>query len=640
MARHPVSASPSSNHGASNFHASTSVTVLTLAALGIVFGDIGTSPLYAFKEAFHGTRGLPLNETNVLAVLSLFFWSIAFIVSLKYVAVVLRFDNGGEGGILALLALATRVTRQQPRLTATVTMLGLFGASLFYGDAMITPAISVLSAVEGISVATPALERWVVPCTIAVLVGLFSIQKRGTGAVGTLFGPMMVLWFAVIAVLGALSIAKSPEVLAALDPRHALAFIVQSPGLTFLVLGAVFLAITGAEALYADMGHFGPKPIRLAWFCLAFPALIVNYFGQGALLLRDAGAVKNPFYLLAPEGLLMPLVLLATAATVIASQATISGAFSMTQQATRLGYLPRIPTRHTSESERGQIYISQINWTMLILVVLIVLGFQNSSSLASAYGIAVSGTMVLTTALVAIVIWHLPRRGNSVLLATLAVVGVLELIFFLANFIKIAEGGWLPLLCGLAIFVMLTTWKRAETVLAAHDSRVRIPVDSVTTLFGADIPRVSGTAVYLSPDRGRIPTVLLHNLKHNKVLHERIVFLTIVDEDRPRIAEDERTEVRVIERGHFYEAALHYGFMEEPDVTSGIQLLARHGLKFEPDDTTFFLGKSTLAKAQKRGLFTWRRELFRWMQRNSPATAEYFKLRPERVIELGTRVSI
>ena len=640
MAHTPRNSYPGSPPGQGSLNATTPVTVLTLAALGVVFGDIGTSPLYAFKEAFGGTHGLPLNEVNVLAVLSLFFWSIAFIVSLKYVAIVLRFDNGGEGGILALLALAIRTTRAQPQLAAVVALLGLFGASLFYGDAIITPAISVLSAIEGISVATPALEPWVVPCTIAVLVGLFSIQKRGTGAVGTLFGPLMVFWFLVIAAFGAMSIAKSPGILAALDPRHALTFIVHSPGLTFLVLGAVFLAMTGAEALYADMGHFGPKPIRIAWFGLAFPALIVNYFGQGALLLRDPAAVKNPFYLLAPEELLMPLVLLATAATVIASQATISGAFSMTQQAIRLGYLPRIPTRHTSETERGQIYIPQINWVMLILVVLIVLGFKNSSALASAYGIAVSGTMVLTTALIGIVVWRLPKRGNPLLLAVLAMVGGLELIFFLANFIKIADGGWLPLLCGLAIFVMLTTWKRAETVLAAHDSRTRIPVDAIRTLFGASIPRVSGTAVYLSPHRGWIPTALMHNLKHNKVLHERIVFLTIVDEDRPRVPERERTEVEVIEPGHFYQAVLHYGFMEEPDVSKGIELLARHGLKFEAEDTTFFLGKATLARAQKRGLFTWRRELFRWMQRNSPATAEYFNLRPERVIELGTRVTI
>jgi len=621
-------------------HAKSTLTILSLAALGVVYGDIGTSPLYAFKEAFSGPHGLPLTEANVLAVLSMMFWSITLIVSMKYVTMVLRFDNGGEGGILALLALASRVTRERPRLSWTVAMLGIFGASLFYGDAIITPAISVLSAIEGLSVATPAFERWIVPITITILVGLFAIQARGTSALGKLFGPIMVLWFLALATLGAISIAQTPTVLAALDPRHALAFAKHSPGLTFLVLGAVFLALTGAEALYADMGHFGAKPIRLAWFGLVFPALMINYFGQGALALRDPTAMKNPFYLLAPEELLMPLVLLATVATVIASQATISGAFSVTQQATRLGYLPRIQTRHTSETERGQIYIPQVNWSMLVLVILLVLGFKNSSAIASAYGIAVSGTMVLTTALVAVVAMSLPKKRNPLFLIVLALVGTMELVFFAANATKIADGGWFPLTCGLALFVMLTTWKRAETILTAHERSKRVPIDAFTTLCGAEIPRVPGTAVYLSPDPGSVPAALMHNLKHNKVLHERIVFLTIGNEDVPRVSDFERTEVRVIERGHVYQATLHYGFMEEPDVPKGLQLLGRHGLKFEALETTFFLGKATLARAAKPGLFTWRRELFRWMQRNSPATAEYFKLLPERVIELGTRVTL
>jgi KUP system potassium uptake protein len=616
------------------------LAVLTLAALGVVYGDIGTSPLYAFKEAFNGPHGLPLTDANVLAVLSMMFWAITLVVSLKYVTIVLRFDNGGEGGILALLALASRLTRGRPRLTWTVAMLGIFGASLFYGDAIITPAISVLSAVEGLSVATPAFEHWVVPITIAILVGLFAIQSRGTGAMGKLFGPITVAWFFVLAALGAVSIAQTPAVLAALDPRYALGFAWQSPGLTFLVLGAVFLALTGAEALYADMGHFGPTPIRLAWFGLVFPSLMINYFGQGALALRDPLAMKNPFYLLAPQELLMPLVLLATAATVIASQATISGAFSATHQATRLGYLPRLPTRHTSESARGQIYIPQVNWTMLVLVILLVLSFKTSSAIASAYGIAVSGTMVLTTALIAVVAVSLPARPNPLFLAVLALIGLVELVFFAANATKFADGGWFPLVCALALFILLTTWKRAETLLTSHEARKRVPVDAFLTLCGPDIPRVQGTAVYLSPDRDCVPTVLLHNLKHNKILHERIVFLTIVDADVPHIADRDRTEVRVIERGHVYQATLHYGFMEEPDVPKGLKLLERHGLKFETLETTFFLGKSTLARAAKPGLYTWRRELFRWMQRNSPATAEYFKLFPERVIELGTRVTL
>ena len=421
--------------------AKSSLTILTLAALGVVYGDIGTSPLYAFKEAFSGPHGLLLTEANVLAVLSMMFWSVTLIVSLKYVTIVLRYDNGGEGGILALLALALRLTREHPRLAWTVAMLGIFGASLFYGDAIITPAISVLSAVEGLSVATPAFEQWIVPITIAILVGLFAIQARGTGALGKLFGPITVIWFLALATLGAVSIAQTPAVLAALDPRHALVFAWQSPGLTFLVLGAVFLALTGAEALYADMGHFGATPIRLAWFGLGLPSLMINYFGQGALALRDPAAMRNPFYLLAPEELLIPLVLLATTATVIASQATISGAFSVTQQATRLGYLPRVPTRHTSATERGQIYIAQVNWAMLVLVILLVLGFRTSSAIASAYGIAVSGTMVLTTALIAAVAVSVPKRPNPLFLAVLALIGMVELVFFAANVTKIADGG-------------------------------------------------------------------------------------------------------------------------------------------------------------------------------------------------------
>ena len=630
----------SNAHPGSGSNGKSSLTVLTLAALGVVYGDIGTSPLYAFKEAFGGAHGLPLTEANVLAVLSMMFWSVTLIVSLKYVTIVLRFDNGGEGGILALLALASRLTRESPRLAWTVAMLGIFGASLFYGDAIITPAISVLSAVEGLSVATPAFERWIVPITIAILVGLFAIQARGTGALGKLFGPITVVWFLALAALGAVSIAQTPAVLAALDPRHAVSFAWQSPGLTFLVLGAVFLAITGAEALYADMGHFGATPVRLAWFGLVFPALMINYFGQGALALRDPAAMKNPFYLLAPQELLIPLVVLATIATIIASQATISGAFSVTQQATRLGYLPRIQTRHTSETERGQIYIPQVNWVMLVLVVLLVLAFKNSSAIASAYGIAVSGTMVLTTALIAVVAVSLQKRPNPLFLAVLALIGMVELVFFAANATKFADGGWFPLVCGLALFILLTTWKRAETILAAHERSRRVPLDAFPTLCSADIPRVPGTAVYLSPDAGSVPAALMHNLKHNKVLHQRIVFLTIGNEDVPRINDLERTEVRVIERGHVYQATLHYGFMEEPDVPKGLKLLERHGLKFEALETTFFLGKASLARAAKPGLFTWRRELFRWMQRNSPATAEYFKLLPDRVIELGTRVTL
>jgi KUP system potassium uptake protein len=626
------------NHDASK--TKTSFGALTLGALGVVYGDIGTSPLYAFKEAFTGAHPLPLTEANVLAVLSMIFWAVTLIVSLKYVWFVLKFDNAGEGGILALLALASRLTRENPRLTAIAAAFGIFGASLFYGDAIITPAISVLSAVEGLSVVAPSFEKWIVPITIGILIALFAIQGHGTAALGKLFGPVMLIWFSVLAVLGVLSIAQTPAVLAALDPRYAISFAVHSPILTFFVLGAVFLVMTGGEALYADMGHFGPRPIRLAWFSLVFPALMLNYLGQGALILRDPAAVKNPFYFLAPSGLLIPMVVLATLATVVAAQATISGAFSMTMQASRLGYLPRMPIRHTSETARGQIYLPQVNWTMLVLVVLLVLEFRTSSALAAAYGIAVSGTMLLTTSLVCIVLFSLSRRPNPVFLAVLGVIVCVEVLFLLSNAAKFADGGWFPILCGLALFTALSTWKRVKTLLSAHRRRHRVPIEDFPQLSSADFPRVPGTAVYLSPDPRSVPPALLHNLKHNKVLHERIVFLTVMDDDVPRLRDANRTWVEVIERGRVYQVQLRYGFMEEPDVPKGLKLLRQHGLQFEPSETTFFVDRSTIARAATRGLFTWRRELFRLMQRNSPSSAEYFKLMPDRVIELGTRVSI
>jgi KUP system potassium uptake protein len=632
MATHSL---PSNTSGAP----ASRLAPLTLAALGIVFGDIGTSPLYAFKEAFGSAHAPAVNEANVFGVLSMIFWAVTLVVSLKYVVVVLRFDNKGEGGVLALLALANRVTRANPRLQWTVGVLAIFAASLFYGDAVITPAISVLSAVEGISVATPALEKWVIPVTLAILVALFAIQHRGTGHVGRLFGPVTIVWFIAIAGLGLASILESPGVLAALDPRHAASFALASPGLAFLALGAVFLTLTGAEALYADMGHFGPRPIRLAWFGLVFPALMLNYFGQGALVLRDPAAVKNPFYLLAPPELLVPLVVLATAATVIASQATISGAFSVTQQASRLGYLPRVTATHTSETERGQVYVAPVNWLMLALVVLLVLGFGTSSGLAAAYGVAVSGTMVLTTALILIVVLSLPGRASLPAVAGLGAIGLAELVFLAANATKIDDGGWFPLVCGLAIFTLLTTWKRGTEVLAGSGARKRTPLAGFFDLLG-EVTTVPGTAVYFSADPDSVPVTMLHNLKHNKVLHERTVFFTITDEDVPRVPDAERTTVTVLVPRRAWQATVRYGFMEEPDAMHALKLLARHGLRFERDETTFFLGKSTIALAERRGLFTWRRRLFRWMQRNSPTAVEYFKLPPDRVIELGTQLRL
>jgi KUP system potassium uptake protein len=613
--------------------------VLTLTALGIVFGDIGTSPLYAFREAFTGAHALPVSAGAVFGVLSLFFWALMLIVSLKYVVLVLRFDNRGEGGVLALLAYASRVTRSKPVLQRGVAIVAIFAASLFYGDAVITPAISVVSAVEGISVATPAFEHWIIPIALGILVALFAIQRHGTGAVGGLFGPVTAVWFVTLAVLGLQSIAQTPAIVGALDPRYAVAFAAASPAAAFLVLGAVFLAVTGAEALYADMGHFGAPAIRIGWFGLVFPALVVNYFGQGALVLRDAKAVQNPFYLLAPDWFLMPLVALATVATVIASQATISGAFSVTQQASRLGYLPRMPVKHTSESERGQIYIGRVNWTMLAIVVMLVVGFRSSTNLAAAYGIAVSGTMLLTTLLIAVVVASVGGARATLMLVVLTVIGLVETFFVASNATKLLSGGWFPIACALVLFTLLSTWKTGTEVVEADQRRTRIPLADLLPRL-ADVHSVPGTAIFLSSDADTTPTTLLHVLKHFKVVHDRMIVMTIANEDVPRVPGLERTEVRVMEPRHRFQVIVRYGFMENPDIPAALQLLGRHGLTFNMAETTFFLGKTSIAPAARRGLFTWRRALFRAMQRNAPSAVEYFALPPERVVELGTRIAL
>ncbi len=615
------------------------LAALSLGALGVVFGDIGTSPLYAFKEAFGGQHALPLSEANVFGVLSLIFWAVMLIVSVKYVTFVLRFDNKGEGGVLALLALASQLFRKNRRLSQVATVIAVFAASLFYGDAVITPAISVLSAVEGISVATPALERWIVPATLAILVGVFALQPYGTGKIGRLFGPVTMIWFFIIGGLGVMSILQTPAILKALDPGYAVRFAIHSPGLAFIALGSVFLALTGGEALYADMGHFGRAPIRIAWFGLVLPALMLNYLGQGALVLRDPAAVKNPFYLLAPPELLLPLVALATIATVIASQATISGAFSVTQQASRLGFLPRIPVTHTSETERGQIYIGRLNWLMLALVLLLVVGFGSSTHLAAAYGIAVSATMALETALVALVVIAMKGRAKGVVVSVLLVVFLVELLFFASNTTKIAAGGWFPILCGLTIFTLLTTWKRGAEVLTANEAGKNVPLKGFCEHLGS-VTRVSGTAVFFSANTQVVPVTLLHNLKHNKVMHERVLFLTMTTEDVPQVDDEERIEVDVLVPQSIYQVVVRYGFMEDPDALHVLKLLGQRGLRLELEETTFFLGKSTIARAEHRGLFTWRREVFRWMQRNAPSAAEYFKLPPDRVIELGTQLKL
>jgi KUP system potassium uptake protein len=609
------------------------LAALTLAALGVVYGDIGTSPLYAFKEAF--AYGLPADESNVLATLSAFFWAMMLIVSIKYVGVMLRFDNEHEGGVLALTALAHRVARGSPRLLMVVLNAGVFAAALFYGDAIITPAISVLSAVEGISVATPEFEHMVVPITIGILVGLFLIQHHGTARVGgRIFGPVTVIWFLTLAVLGAVSIAANPVVVQALNPLHATRFAVAHPGAFFVLLGAVFLALTGSEALYADMGHFGKGPIRIAWFGLVWPSLLLNYFGQGALVLRDPSAVANPFYLLAPGWFLVPLVVLATAATVIASQAVISGAYSMTLQASRLGYLPRLRILHTSDTERGQIYIPSVNTFMLVAVVLLVLQFRSANALAAAYGIAVSGTMIITTLLTFAVTLALPGRRRAPLRVALMVFGLSELLFLSANLTKLESGGWVPLALGLFIFMLLSTWKEGSRYVAAQRSELDIPMGDFLRHPPEDVPRVAGTAVYLTSDPKLVPSALFHNLKHYKVLHERNLFLHVRTEEVPRVAPDRRAHVEPLGPG-MYGVVLHFGFREEPDVWRALEKLS--GIELELMTTTFFVAHASVVDGPGR-LPRWRAHLFSWMTRQSDTPAGYFRLPPNRVVELGTQV--
>ncbi|MFN7642659.1 MAG: potassium transporter Kup [Burkholderiales bacterium] len=612
---------------------------LVLAALGVVFGDIGTSPLYAFKEAFLEPTGLPLTPDKVFPVLSMIFWAVTIIVSLKYVTVMLRFDHRGEGGVLALLSNLLGLVKDRPRLTWAIGVLGIFAASLFFGDAVITPAISVLSAVEGISVVEPALARFVVPIALVILVGLFMIQRSGTAKVGALFGPVMVVWFVVLAALGVASIVQTPEILGALDPRHAITFAIVHPEWTFIALSAVFLSMTGAEALYADLGHFGRTPIRIGWFSLVFPCLMLNYFGQGALVMRDPGAVRNPFFLLAPEPLLVPLVMLATLATVIASQATISGAFSVTQQASRLNYLPRLKVLYTSDTSRGQVYIPVVNWLLLVAVLLLVVTFRSSSNLAAAYGIAVSGDLLIGSVLLVIAVLLMPSRRSKLLLPLLALFLVLEIGFFAANIGKVEEGGWFPLVVASVMFTVLTTWRRGiEVMRSRKDALPRVARDELN-LDLSDIPRVPGAAVFFSSSRFGYPGSFLHNLKHNKVVHEQTVFMTVEFDDTPRVPDDERVE---LQRGNsgVLRLVAHFGFREDPDIGRALKLARRKGLELDLEDTSFFTSKPVIVSVSRRGVFGWRRSLFGWMMQNSPSAANYFRLPPNRVIELGSQVAV
>ena len=609
---------------------------LALAALGIVYGDIGTSPLYALKEVFAGGHPVPVNPANIFGILSLVVWSLVIVVSIKYVAFIMRADNRGEGGIMALMALALR--KSEGRARAAIMLAGIVGAALFYGDGVITPAISVLSAVEGLEVATPAFRAYVIPVTIAVLVALFVFQRKGTAGIGALFGPVMLLWFGSLAALGIANIAVEPGVLKSLNPVYGMAFLAANPWLGFLALGGVVLALTGAEALYADMGHFGRKPVQLAWFSLVLPALVLNYFGQGALLLHDPAAAQNPFYLMAPNWALYPMVALATAATVIASQAVISGAYSITQQAIQLGYSPRMEVQHTSEREIGQIYLPGINWALMFAVIALVLGFRSSTNLGAAYGIAVTGTMVITTILAFIVVRHVWGWGwiRSGLLISFFL--AIDLAFFAANAIKIEDGGWFPLVFGLGVFILMSTWKRGRQLLAARMESEAIAIEPfIQSLDSGSVTRVPRTAVFLSGNPDAVPHALLHNLKHNMVLHERIVIVTVLVEDVPHVPDIDWVEVQSLPN-NFYRVIVRYGFKDEPDIPRALELCERYGLSFDMMTTSYFLGRETLIPRPGSEMAMWREKLFIAMFRNAGSAASFFRIPPNRVVEVGTQV--
>jgi KUP system potassium uptake protein len=611
---------------------------LSLAALGVVYGDIGTSPLYALKEVFgNAHHPVPITPDNVLGILSLIFWSLIVVVSIKYVAFVMRADNKGEGGIMALMALVLRGAEGK-RYAPWLMLLGLFGAALFYGDGVITPAISVLSAVEGLEIATPLLKPYVIPATILVLAVLFACQYKGTAKVGALFGPVMILWFSTLGLLGIVNIVQQPHVLTALNPLYAVSFMAANTTLGFLALGAVFLALTGAETLYADMGHFGRKPVQLAWFGLVLPALTLNYFGQGALILHDPATIKNPFYLLAPEWALYPMVALATAATVIASQAVISGVYSITQQAIQLGYCPRMEVRHTSGDAQGQVYMPGINWLLFLAVVGLVLGFGSSTSIAAAYGIAVSMTMIITTILAFIVVRSLWRWHWLASALVLGVFLVVDLAFFSANIVKIHDGGWFPLTFGFGILLLMTTWKRGRSLLHSRLLADAMPLeDFVRNISGSSVQTIPGTAVFMTQNLSAVPHALTHSLKHYKALHEKIVLLTVAAVDEPTVPDGRRLEVARID-DRFYTITVRYGFMDQPDLPHALALCDASVLAFDMMDTSFFLGRETLIPRLGSEMALWREKLFVAMFRNAGSAAAYFKLPPNRVVELGAQV--
>jgi KUP system potassium uptake protein len=617
------------------------LAALSLTALGIVFGDIGTSPLYAFKECFHPDHGLTPTPAAVYGVLSLIIWALTIIVSVKYIAFIMRLDNRGEGGILALLALVLSLHgRADAGRRGPLVALGLFGAALLYGDGVITPAISVLSAVEGIDVATPAFRHWVVPSTLVILFLLFQFQRWGTARVGGIFGPVMLVWFVSLAVLGAREILLAPAVLHSLNPLYGLRFLAEHRIPGFLVLGAVVLAVTGAEALYADMGHFGRRPIRLVWFALVFPALVLNYLGQGALVLREPQAVRNPFYLLAPDALMLPLVVVATLATIVASQALISGAFSLTQQAIQLGYAPRATIVHTSRREAGQIYVPEMNILLMLGCLALVLGFKSSSALGAAYGIAVTGTMAITTLLFYAIARH--RWQWSRLRAALVAGGffVVDLAFFGANLVKIERGGWVPLVIAAAVFTLMTTWSRGSALLRERFAAQGRPLAQfIDDMERAHTLRVPGTAVFLTPNVGIAPLPLVYHLRHNKAMQEEVILLSVATEDIPEVSEEKRLVTEPLRAG-FFRVATSYGFMERPDIERVVRQCCSHGMRADPDDTTYYLGRPQLLATGPAPMMRWRKHLFAFMRRNASSVTDFFGLPPQRVVEIGARIEL
>ncbi len=648
MSDSPASEQPAEDQAGHGHHPRSGMLGLAVGAIGIVFGDIGTSPIYAFRETFHGHHQLSGADNEILGVLSLIFWSMMIVVAIKYVLVIMRADNKGEGGSLALLALINRKSSEggkRRRWTAGIVLLGVFACALFYGDSMITPAISVLSAVEGLTTVQSGLQTWVVPIAIGLLVGLFAIQARGTAKVGALFGPIMILYFVTISVLGVMHIAQDPMIiLHTINPLNAVNFFLADGWKAFLALGSVVLAVTGAEALYADMGHFGRKPIGISWLVFVMPALMLNYMGQGAMILSLDGpavgeALTNPFFFLAPESLRLPLVILATCATIIASQAVISGAFSVTQQAMHLGFIPRLRIQHTSASAAGQIYIPVVNWALMIMVILLVLFFRTSTNLAAAYGIAVTGAMFIDTCLLTVVLFVLWKWKPWIAIPVLAVFFLVDIAYFAANLTKVPDGGWFPLAVGLVAFTLLTTWARGRQLMIKRMNEAAMPASIFIKSAASSATRVPGTAVFMTTAADGVPHALLHNLKHNKVLHERVLLLTVKIEDVPYVEEQKTFHLDELGQG-FYRLIVRYGFMQETNVPAALGRLDNCGPQIRMMETSFFLARQTLIASPKPGMALWREKLFAWMLRNAESAMEFFNLPPNRVVELGSQVEI